>query len=48
MRQPFDLCIPLLERFSVDAVDRWFTEDEVEDVVAFVNGMAFSNDQKGQ
>lgn len=31
---------PPLDSFGVDAVDRWFTEEEVEEVVAFVNKMA--------
>ncbi|GAB4457167.1 MAG: hypothetical protein OHK0041_22140 [Anaerolineales bacterium] len=31
---------PPLDSFGADAVDRWFTEEEVEDVVAFANGLA--------
>ncbi len=37
---PADLYEPPLDSFGVDAVDRWFTEEEVEEVVAFVNKMA--------
>ncbi|MDW8279481.1 MAG: hypothetical protein RMJ85_15810 [Anaerolineales bacterium] len=31
---------PPLDRFGVDAVDRWFTQEEVEEVVAFANKLA--------
>ncbi len=31
---------PPLDSFGVDAVDGWFTEKEVEEVVAFANKMA--------
>ncbi len=37
---PADLYEPPLDMFGSDAVDRWFTEEEVEEVVAFVNQMA--------
>ncbi|PWH16267.1 MAG: type I restriction endonuclease [Anaerolineae bacterium] len=37
---PADLYEPPLDRFGVDAVDRWFTEEEVEEVVAFANKLA--------
>jgi len=30
---------PLLDMFGADAVDRWFTEKEVEEVVEFANRM---------
>jgi hypothetical protein len=32
-----DLCEPLLDMFSADAVERWFTEKEVSDLVKFAN-----------
>ncbi len=35
-----DLYEPPLDRFGANAVDRWFTEQEVEEVVAFANRMA--------
>ncbi len=35
-----DLYEPPLDMFGADAVDRWFTEKEVEEVVEFVNRMA--------
>ncbi len=38
--EPADLYEPPLDSFGVDAVDRWFTEEEVDEVVAFVNKMA--------
>ncbi len=38
--EPADLYEPPLDSFGVDAVDRWFTEEEVEEVVAFVNQLA--------
>jgi len=38
--EPADLYEPPLDRFGADAVDRWFTEEEVEEVVKFVNKMA--------
>jgi len=31
---------PPLDMFSADAVERWFTEKEVEEVVEFANRMA--------
>lgn len=31
---------PPLDMFGADAVERWFTEKEVEDVVEFANKMA--------
>jgi type I restriction enzyme R subunit len=34
-----DLYEPPLDSFGVDAVERWFTEKEVEEVVAFANQM---------
>ncbi|MDW8279478.1 MAG: hypothetical protein RMJ85_15795 [Anaerolineales bacterium] len=37
---PADLYEPPLDSFGVDAVDRWFTQEEVEEVVEFVNRMA--------
>ncbi|NWG34606.1 MAG: DEAD/DEAH box helicase family protein [Chloroflexi bacterium] len=37
---PADLYEPPLDSFGVDAVDRWFTEEEVEEMVEFVNRMA--------
>jgi len=35
-----DLYEPPLTNFGADAVERWFTEKEVEDVVEFANRMA--------
>lgn len=35
-----DLYEPPLDMFGADAVDRWFTEKEVDEVVKFVNKMA--------
>jgi type I restriction enzyme, R subunit len=35
-----DLYEPPLDMFGADAVDRWFTETEVDEVVAFANRMA--------
>ncbi len=35
-----DLYEPPLDMFGADAVERWFTEKEVEEVVKFVNRMA--------
>jgi type I restriction enzyme, R subunit len=35
-----DLYEPPLDLFGADAVDRWFTEKEVDEVVAFANRMA--------
>ncbi|MDW8279475.1 MAG: DEAD/DEAH box helicase family protein [Anaerolineales bacterium] len=37
---PADLYEPPLDSFGVDAVDRWFTQEEVEEVVAFANRLA--------
>jgi len=31
---------PPLDMFGADAVERWFTEKEITDVVEFVNQMA--------
>jgi hypothetical protein len=31
---------PPLDMFGADAVERWFTEEEVEEVVAFANRLA--------
>jgi type I restriction enzyme R subunit len=33
---------PPLDMFGADAVERWFTEKEVEEVVEFANRMAIS------
>ncbi len=38
--EPADLYEPPLDMFGADAVDRWFTEKEVEEVVEFANRMA--------
>lgn len=38
--EPADLYEPPLDRFGVDAVDRWFTENELKDVVDFANRLA--------
>ncbi len=38
--EPADLYEPPLDMFGADAVDRWFTEREVEEVVEFANRMA--------
>ncbi|MEW6083218.1 MAG: DEAD/DEAH box helicase family protein [Chloroflexota bacterium] len=35
-----DLYEPPLDMFGADAVDRWFTDDEVQEVVEFANRMA--------
>lgn len=34
-----DLYEPPLDRFGADAVDRWFTQNEVSEIVAFANRM---------
>jgi type I restriction enzyme, R subunit len=35
-----DLYEPPLDSFGADAVERWFTEKEVEEVVEFANKLA--------
>ena len=37
---PYDLHEPPLDMFGADAVERWFTEKEVKEVVEFANRMA--------
>jgi type I restriction enzyme R subunit len=38
-----DLYEPPLDMFGADAVERWFTEKEVQEVVEFANRMAVSS-----
>ncbi len=40
MERPATLSEPPLDMFGADAVERWFTEREVEEVVEFANKMA--------
>jgi len=35
-----DLYAPPLSSFGADAVERWFTEDEIEEMLTFANGLA--------
>jgi len=38
-----DLSEPPLDMFGADAVERWFTEKEVEEVVEFANRMSVTS-----
>jgi len=40
---PADLYEPPLDMFGADAVERWFTDKEVEEVVEFVKTMEIGN-----